>query len=132
MTTPFADPFADWWGMQDGWGVGQPPTTNNFTSDILADYLDEEPDIPFQGALSRANLTPNQYQTFRNQRQNIFGQFQAMLDNQLRQGQLPTGRFPDFADQFDFTKEFQRFAPGQRVGGGLGDFAPPVRYGRRA
>ena len=121
------DPFADWWGTTGGAGGG----SSSFTDNPFADYLETEPDIPYQGALAKGNLTPNQYQTFRNQRNTIFGQFQAKLMEQFGQGLMPTERFGDFVGNFDFNKEFQRFAPGQRVGGGLGSFAPPVRFGRR-
>ena len=123
-----ADPFADWWNTTNsGGGSGSLP----FADNPFADYLETEPDIPYQGAVAKANLTPNQYQTFRNQRNTIFGQFQAKLMEQFQQGLMPTERFTDFVGQFDFNKEFQRFQPSQRAGGNLGGFAPPVRFGRR-
>ena len=127
------DPFADWWNTQGDPQVDGGPST--FTDNPFADYLETEPDIPYQGAVAKANLTPNQFQTFRNQRNTIFGQFQARLMEQFQQGQMPTERWTDFSGNFDFNKEFQRFAPGQRagggLGGGLGSFAAPVRFGRR-
>ena len=128
MTTSFNDPFADWWNTTGGDSGGSPST---FTDNPFADYLETEPDIPYQGALAKGNLTPNQFQTFRNQRNTIFGQFQARLMAQFEQGQMPTERFTDFVGNFDFNKEFQRFQPSQRAGGNLGGFAPPVRFGRR-
>jgi len=140
VTTSWGDPYADWLGG-DGLDAFQTAPLNTFSfgpysrlpssQNPFGDFLEEEPEIPFQGALRRANLTPNQFATFRNQRQNIFNQFLAKLDDQLQQGVLPEDRFSDFVNQFDFTKEFQRFAPGQRAGGGLGGgfglFAPPRR-----
>ena len=135
--TSFSDPYADWlattpdpfsFGGSSG-GTSQQPIPGPY-GDIFADLLEEEPEIPFQGALSRAKLTPNQFQTFRNQRENIFKQFQAQLDAQLRQGILPTARFADFVGDFNFEREFERFAPSQRVGGGTRSFAAPIRYDR--
>ena len=124
-----ADPFADWWNTT---GSGGTPTgSQSFPDNPFADYLEIEPDIPYQGALSKANLTPNQYQTFRNQRNNIFGQLQAKWMEQFQQGLMPTERFTDFVGNFDFNKEFQRFQPSQRAGGNLGGFAPPVRFRAR-
>ena len=131
MTTSFNDPYADWWNTIGGDVGGGGGGLESFTDNPFGDYLETEPDIPYQGALAKGNLTPNQFQTFRNQRNTIFGQFQARLMAQFEQGQMPTERFTDFVGNFDFNKEFQRFAPGQRVGGGLGSFAAPVRFGRR-
>ena len=127
MTSFFSDP--DWWGSS-GWDslgpAGTAPVDNPF-----ADFLEEEPELPYQAALKKANLTPNQYQTFRNQRQNIFAQFQARLGEQLLQGTLPTERWTDFTGNFDWNKEFERFAPSQRLGGGTGNFGPTMRFGQR-
>lgn len=135
MTT-FSDPFADWWPEQDwsstnsnAWDAGTGAQTGPY-ADIFKDYLEAEPDIPYQGALARANLTPNQMLTFRNRRQDIFRQFQAQLDEQFRHGIMPTATETDFYRNFDYAKEFQRYAPSQRVGENVGQFAPPMRVFR--
>jgi hypothetical protein len=135
MTTSFGNPSTNLWDS-GGWTTPTRTTwaspTLSFTDNPFIDFLEEEPDIAFQGALARGNLTPNQYQTFRNQRNTIYGQYQAKLMEQMQKGIMPTERFTDFIGNFDFGKEFQRFGPRQRTGGSIGRFAPPVRYERRA
>lgn len=128
---PTDDPFFDWYSSQnpfrfdDSFALSTPsaPLPGPF-GDLFADVLEEEPEIPFQGALKRANLTPNQFQTFRNQREAITKQFQAQLDEQFRRGMLPTGTATDFFRNFDFGKEFQRFSPSQRIGSGSQRLSP--------
>ena len=131
MTTSFGsdDPFADWWNS----GAMPSPSGSNPAAgpDWATDFLEENPEYPFQGALAKANLTPNQYQTFRNQRDSITKQFMGQLANQLRQGILPTDTATNFFDKFDWAGEFQRLGPNRRFGGDVGAFAPPVRYNRR-
>ena len=127
MTTN--DPFYDWYTAADSSenSLGTDQTPFGF-GDVVGDFLESEPEIPFQGALARANLTPNQFLTFRNARENIFKQFQAQLDEQFRKGMLPTGTATNFFRNFDFQREFQRFGPSQRLGGGPGRFRPPIRF----
>ena len=90
----------------------------------FADFFEEEPEIPFQGALQKANLPFNQRQTFKNKRQEIFNQFQGLLRFD------PTLRFTNLIDAFDFNRESFRTPPGQRVGGGTSQFRPPTTFGR--
>lgn len=104
--------------------------TMPYGANPFADFVETEPEIPYQGALSRANLTPNQLRTFRGQRQNIFNQFLSQLDEQMRAGQMPSARFSDFIGDFNFQREYQRFAPSDRPGSGIGRFAPPTRITR--
>ena len=148
MTTDASDPFSNQYRYTNQFGSSfttqEPDLINNplfadqfqgFQLDTanspLLDILEFEPEIPFQGALQRSNPTPNQLATFRNQRQTIFNQFLATLDEQIRAGQAPSDRFADFIGEYDFGREFERFAPGQRAGGDVGRFAPPTRVFRR-
>jgi len=110
--------------------AGSESATVPYGANPFADFVETEPDIPYQGALARANLTPNQLRTFRGQRQNIFNQFLSQLDEQMRAGQMPSARFSDFIGGFDFPREYQRFAPSDRSGAGIGRFAPPTRITR--
>ena len=94
----------------------------------FSDLLEDSPDIAFQGALQRGNLTPNLSQQFRGQRENLYNQFQGLLDQQIRQGFAPDLRFGDFIGNFDFGREAFRTPPSQRPGGGTGQFAPPTTF----
>ena len=145
-----ADPFFQMWqgnptgfqfssdprtvaGLQTGQGITFGQGTSEslgalpYGANPFADFLETEPEIPYQGALGRANLTPNQLRTFRGQRQNIFNQFLSQLDEQMRAGQMPSARFSDFIGEFNFPREYQRFAPSDRSGAGISRFAPPTR-----
>jgi hypothetical protein len=113
-----------------GGGDSSGSTLGSFGEGLFDEFQELEPEIPFQGALDRANLTPNQLQTFRNQRGNIFKQFLGRLNRQIEGGQFPDARFTDFIEDFDFGREFQKFAPSQRIGS-VGNFAPPTRVIRR-
>ena len=94
----------------------------------FADILETEQDIPFQGALQRANLTPNQMRQFQNQRGEIFRQFEGLLDQQIRAGLTPDLRFADFMGNFNFGREAFRTPPSQRIGGGTSQFAPKTTF----
>jgi len=97
----------------------------------FADFLEQEPQIPFQGALQRAQLNPNQRDFFRNQFSDIFGQFQGLLDQQIRAGLTPDLRFADFVGNFDFGDVFQRLTPDQRQGiGSPTPFRPLTTFTR--
>jgi hypothetical protein len=129
-----ADPFSEMFqgsfpGVSSAFQstAGGGSATTPYGANPFADFVETEPDIPYQGALARANLTPNQLRTFRGQRQNIFNQFLSQLDEQMRAGQMPSARFSDFIGGFDFPREYQRFAPSDRSGAGISRFAPPTR-----
>jgi len=72
------------------------------------DFLEEEPNIAFQGALGRANLPFSQREQFQRQRQDIFNRFQGV------QRFDPSQRFTPFIDAFDFNRERFRTPLGQR------------------
>ncbi len=106
--------------VQSPTNLGHPAQTiqgQGQTSNPFIDFLEEEPNLPFQAALQRGNLTPNQLQFFQGQRKNIFDRFEGLLGNQIQQGQLPNLRFNDFINDFDFNREFQLAPPSQRPGG---------------
>ena len=65
------------------------------------DFLEEEPNLAFQSALQRGNLTPNQLQFFQNQRGQFTDRFEGLLGQQIQQGQLPNLRFNDFINNVD-------------------------------
>lgn len=94
---------------------------------VFQDFLEEEPNIPFQAALQRGNLTPNQLQFFRNDRKNFFDRFEGLLGQQIQQGQTPNLRFTDFINDIDFNREFQLTPPNQRPGSG-NRFNPRTRF----
>ena len=81
---PFAgfqsDPF---FRFNNDFFAEQVGTTRNINSPF-GFLLDEEPEVPFQGALQRANLSPNLFRMFQGQRSNLFNQFQGLLDQQIR------------------------------------------------
>lgn len=99
-------------------------------SPTFSDLLELEPGIPFQGALSRANLSPNLFRRFQGERERFFGQFQAMLDEQIRSGLAPTGRFADFINQPGFfQQQAAQLSPTQRFGGGSAQrFSPRTSF----
>lgn len=93
------------------------PEGSGFNEKLL-----EEKGSAFHGALNRADLTPNQRTFFETRQDEIFDRFQGQRDTQLRKN-IAAGRseddplrFVDFANQFDFGREFQRRPPGQRFG----------------
>ena len=119
MQDPFAD-FRQQFNEGGGFGFGSfnlpaPGPTSNLDP-AFADLLEQQPEIPFQGALQRANLTPNQSEFFRNRRQESFNQFQGILDQQIRAGEVPSARFGDFIGNFDFGREFNQRAPSSQFG----------------
>lgn len=91
-------------------------STNPAPNNAFGDILEFETQIPFQGALQRANLTPNLQRKFRGQRDRFFNQFQGLLDQQIRAGQTPDLRFADFAQNIDFRAEAFNESPSQRFG----------------
>lgn len=109
---------------------GQPVAPTSSLTGPFADFLEQEPQIPFRGAVQRAGLSPNQRDFFRNQFSTIFGQFQGLLDQQIRAGLTPDIRFGDFVGNFDFQDEFNRLQPGQRPGLGIQNFAPRITVTR--
>lgn len=96
----------------------------------FAEFFEQEPEIPFRGAIQRASLSPNQREFFRNQFSTIFGQFQGLLDQQIRAGLTPDARFADFVGNFDFQDEFRSLLPSQRPGLGIANFAPRTTFTR--
>lgn len=98
--------------------MGQRPRSPGQTPNVFQDFLEEEPNLAFQSALQRGNLTPNQLQFFQSQRNNIFDRFEGLLGQQIQQGELPNLRFNDFINDFDFNREFQLTPQSQRPGSG--------------
>ena len=94
-------------------------------------FLDTTPQAGFFSAFQPQSQTPNQRRYFQNQFQNIHNEFLGALGSQIRQGQDPTLRFPDFlggstgAPTLD--QRFRQAAPQER---GIFDapFAPPTRF----
>mgnify|MGYP003140101789 CR=1 FL=1 len=82
-----------------------------FRSDLFSSFRDENLNIPFAGAVGRANLTPNELRNIPGQRANILNLFLARLDDQLKQGLAPTQRGSEFLDQFDFSNYFRQRNP---------------------
>ncbi|MFQ6027856.1 MAG: hypothetical protein ACE5Q6_10230 [Dehalococcoidia bacterium] len=97
------------------------------SSDPFLDILEFEPNIAFQGALHRANLTPNLFRRFQSDRNRIFGQYQALLDEQIRAGMLPSARFADFIQNYDFQREAMNLSPSERFGD-ISRFAPRTTF----
>ena len=102
------DPFTDFRKREEPFTEVAP---TSLLDPAFATLLEELPEIPYQGALQRADLTPNQRDFFRNRRQELFDQFQGVLDQQVRSGEVPSARFGDFIGNFDFGREFQQRAP---------------------
>ena len=90
------------------------------TSNAFFDFLEEEPNIAFQGALGRANLPFSQREQFQRQRQDIFNRFQGL------QRFDPNLRFTNFIDAFNFNRERFRTPLGQRGEG----FTPRTSFVR--
>jgi hypothetical protein len=130
QSNPFADFQTDPFFDQFGDDFFSSPVGPASELGVFGDLLEDQPEIPFQGALQRADLTPNLFQQFRGQRENLFNQFQGLLDQQIRQGLTPNVRFADFIGNFNFGRESFRTPPGQRVGGGTSEFAPPTQFSR--
>ena len=84
----------------------QNPSIGGF--DNFEDFLEEEPNIAFQGALNQANLPFNQRETAQRQRQDIFNRFQGL------QRFDPSLRFTDLIGNFNFQRERFRTPLGQR------------------
>jgi hypothetical protein len=105
-----------------------PVAPTSSLSGPFAEFLEQEPRIPFGGAVQRASLTPNQRSFFRGQFDNIFGQYEGLIDQYSRSGQTPDARFGDFVGNFDFQDEFNRLLPRQRPGLGTQNFAPRTTF----
>ncbi len=125
MTT--ADPFAAF-NLPNTANAPFANLSNQQPNNILGDFLEEEPDIPFFGRLfeqdqGRGRFTPNQQSAFRDQRKQFTDRFLALINEQIQGGELPTARFQDFIGDFDFGQEFnQQFGPGTAA------FAPRTRF----
>lgn len=96
----------------------------------FADLLEFEPEIPFQGALSRANLAPQLFRRFQGQRSRFFNQFLARQDEDIRAGLAPTERFADFINQPGFFQEqANQLSPSERFGFGSAQrFSPRTAF----
>ncbi len=98
--------------------AGPPPTPlAGQTPNVFQDFLEEEPNLAFQSALQRGNLTPNQLQFFQNDRKTFFDRFEGLLGQQIQSGQTPNLRFNDFINDVDFNREFQLTPQNRRPGG---------------
>ena len=74
--TSFSSPYPDLAGSYPQFaGFEQYTPSTGSLNMAFADFLEEEPDIPYFGALQRQNLTPNQADFFRTQRNSIFNQY---------------------------------------------------------
>jgi hypothetical protein len=94
---------------------------NNPTSQDFSNFLEEEPNLAFQGAVNRANMPFNQRQAAQKQRQEIFNRFQGL------QRFDPKLRFTEYIDAFDFGRERFRTPLGQR-GEGRSNFNPRTSF----
>ena len=96
----------------------------------FADLLEFEPEIPFQGALSRANLAPQLFRRFQGQRSRFFGQFLARQDQDIRAGLAPTERVADFFNRPGFFQEEAfKLSPAERFGPGSAQrFSPRTAF----
>jgi len=130
QANPFADfqssPFFDFGA--DFFGAGPVQPVSNIPNPFGAELLEQETQIPFQGALQRSNPTPNLLRQFQGQRESLFNQFQGLFDPQIRRGELPSLRFPDFIGNFDFQRQAFATPPDQRPGGGTSQFAPRTQF----
>jgi hypothetical protein len=116
-----------------GFGAFQPNTFfNQFDQNFFdkpsgfpgfEDFLEEEPDIAFQGAVNKANMPFNQRQAAQKQRQEIFNRFQGL------QRFDPKLRFTEYMDAFDFGRERFRTPLSQRGEGGR-TFSPRASFVR--
>ena len=123
---PFGDPQEGFgsdafpsFGSGDGTGTfddGTGPIPPRF----FEDKLEDNPSIPFFGALGRFDATPNQRDFFEKDQQRILNQFSGRLDEAIRRG-FPEPLFQDYIRDFDFQRDFNergrggRSAPIQRV-----------------
>ena len=104
---------------------------SSLSNSLFAGILDEEPGIPFAGALQRSNLPSNQLDFFRGRLNDTFQQYQGLLDQFIRSGLEPTTQFGDFVGNFDFADAFQRIPSQQRQGIlNTRNFAPPTTFMR--
>jgi hypothetical protein len=83
---------------------------------IWADYLEEDTEVPYYGALQRANPTPNQLAFFKNQRKDVFNQFLGEVDQIIRGGGVPDIRWADYLtgntpQNFSFQRNFRQMVP---------------------
>lgn len=130
QSNPFADFQSDpFFNFSDDFFSSPVPPIGDSQSPFT-DILEEQPDLAFQGALQRANPTPNLLRQFQNQRATLFGQFEGLQEQLIRQDRLPDLRFADFIGNFDFAREAFRTPPSQRPGGGTSQFAPPTTFFR--
>lgn len=95
---------------------------NTFPTEVLEGEQDA-----FQGALSRSSrdLTPNQLEFFRGERERFFRQFVGQrntTDEQKARGEVSQDQerltFRKFLQSVDFNSEFQNLAPNVRRGAG--------------
>ncbi len=100
-----------------GLSFEQPTQLAGQTPNVFQDFLEEEPNLAFQSALQRENLTPNQLQFFQNDRKRFFDRFEGLLGQQIQSGQVPNLRFADFIGDVDFNREFQLTPQNRRPGG---------------
>jgi len=80
-------------------------------SDVFSDFLEEEPNLAFQGALNQQNLPFSHRQQLQQQRQDIFNKFQGL------QRFDPSLRFTPFIENFNFGRERFRTPLNQRQEG---------------
>lgn len=95
----------------------------------FSDFLEENPRASFFSRVNRFARPQQRHFSQSNAFTDIQNRFLGMLGSQARSGELPTLRFEDFLDDFNFDQEFRSLAPSERFGGGgQGRFAPPTRF----
>ncbi len=91
-------------------------------------FLEEQPRQLFFGARSRFGRSPFQQQFFGNRFQSIFDIFGGEQAQQIQRGELPTLRFQNFLEDFNFDEFFRTTPPSLRGGQSTGRFAPSTRF----
>lgn len=98
-----------------------------FGENPFDEFLEEEPRALFFSFQDQFGPSPRSREFFRNQFSNIHDEFLGALGSQIRGGELPTLRFSDFLQNFDFGSRFASTPPSLR-GFFPSQFAPPARF----
>ena len=110
---------------------------NNFGAfdDFFSTMLETDPQLAYMGAASSQpyrGTGPMQQRAreyWTDQYKDVYGQFQGVRANELRQRKDPSQwtTFTDYLESFPFTQRYSALTPYQR-GEGISRFAPSTRH----
>jgi len=91
----------------------------------LSSFLGDNPQAVFQSRMARS--TPQFGRFWGNRYNDIYGQYMGQQAQQAQMGQMPSGDFNSFLEQYPWLDKFYSYSPYQR-GLSMNRMAPTTRF----